>query len=98
MSRNTVRKYLREASVEPDYPTRRSPSKLDAYDARLTQWLTHDQALPRKQRRTATRLFEGLKADGFDGSYDRVCYRFAISRAVGRYQLPTGSIFPTSPP
>jgi transposase len=72
LSRNTVRKYLRDEAELPDYPARRSPSKLDAYDAQLTQWLVHDQGLPRKQRRTAMRLFEGLKAEGFVGSYDRV--------------------------
>ncbi len=72
LSRNTVRKYLRDESVAPDYPVRRTPSKLDPFDARLTQWLTLDQGLPRKQRRTAARLFDGLKAAGDAGSYDRV--------------------------
>ena len=42
LSRNTVRKYLSDEAEVPDYPARRSPSKLDAYDARLTQWLAHD--------------------------------------------------------
>ena len=31
LSRNTVRKYLNAQELDPKYPVRQSPSKLDAY-------------------------------------------------------------------
>jgi transposase len=36
LNRNTVRKYLASGAVEPRYPTRKSPSKLDDYELTLT--------------------------------------------------------------
>ena len=36
LSRNTVRKYLAGTIVEPSYPKRKSPSKLDDYELTLT--------------------------------------------------------------
>ncbi len=36
LSRNTVRKYLASGMVEPSYPKRKSPSKLDVYEQTLT--------------------------------------------------------------
>jgi len=39
LSRNTVRKYLATDIVEPKYPKRKTPSKLDDYEATLTGWL-----------------------------------------------------------
>ncbi len=35
LSRNTVRKYLASGVVEPKYPKRKSPSKMDDYTAAL---------------------------------------------------------------
>ncbi len=91
LSRNTIRRYLRDATVEPEYPERASPSKLDAFTSILTQWLAEDSALPKKQRRTGRRLFEGLKAQGYDGSYDRVT-AFLRDRQQESGQ-PTGTVF-----
>jgi hypothetical protein len=34
----------------------------------LDQWLILDAALPKAQRRTARRLFEGLQAMGYQGA------------------------------
>lgn len=39
LSRNTVRKYLASQDLEPAYPARKSPSKLDEYEESLTNWL-----------------------------------------------------------
>ena len=39
LSRNTVRKYLANRELEPTYPSRKSPSKLDDYEETLTNWL-----------------------------------------------------------
>mgnify|MGYP000743007272 CR=1 FL=1 len=39
LSRNTIRKYLREGAVEPKFKTPSRPSKLDPYADRLSAWL-----------------------------------------------------------
>lgn len=36
LSRNTVKKYLREGAVEPNFKTPSRPSKLDPYAGRLS--------------------------------------------------------------
>jgi transposase len=72
LSRNTIRKYLASAVVEPKYPRRKSPSKLDGFAAKLTAWLIAEARKGRKQRRNLRRLYADLAALGFRGSYDRV--------------------------
>ena len=72
LSRNTIRKYLASAVVEPKYPRRKSPSKLDGFAAKLTAWLVAEARKGRKQRRNLRRLYADLAALGFQGSYDRV--------------------------
>ena len=78
LSRNTVKKYLAEGMLEPQYPRRMSPSKLDAFAKRLTAWLEGEQSKGRKQRRSLKHLHRDLVQLGFGGSYDRVC---AFARA-----------------
>ena len=72
LSRNTIRKYLASAVVEPRYPRRKSPSKLDGFAAKLTAWLVAEARKGRKQRRNLRRLYADLAVLGFQGSYDRV--------------------------
>ena len=72
LSRNTVRKYLATAIVEPQYPKRKTPSKLDDYEATLTNWLYRESRRHRKQRKTVKQLYQDLVSIGFTGSYDRV--------------------------
>jgi transposase len=72
LSRNTVRKYLASQELEPAYPARRSPSKLDSYEETLTNWLFRESRRHRKQRRTVKRLYKDLVSLGYTGSYDRV--------------------------
>ena len=72
LSRNTVRKYLSNNELEPSYPARRSPSKLDDYGETLTSWLFRESRRHRKQRRTVKRLYRDLVELGYTGSYDRV--------------------------
>ena len=72
LSRNTVRKYLSSKELEPSYPTRKSPSKLDDYEETLTSWLFRESRRHRKQRRTVKQLFYDLIKLGYTGSYDRV--------------------------
>jgi len=72
LSRNTVRKYLASNELEPAYPSRKSPSKLDDYEETLTNWLFRESRRHRKQRRTVKRLYKDLVELGYTGSYDRV--------------------------
>ena len=72
LSRNTVRRYLADRSLEPSYPPRHTPSKLDDYTPTLTSWLHRESKRHRKQRRTVKQLHIDLMRLGFTGSYDRV--------------------------
>lgn len=72
LSRNTMRKYLAGEMVEPRYPKRRSPSKLDDYEQPLTSWLSREAMRHRKQRRTVKQLHRDLVQLGYADSYDRV--------------------------
>jgi transposase len=72
LSRNTVRKYLASGVVEPRYPARKSPSKLDDYELTLTSWLFRESRRHRKQRKTIKQLHSDLVKLGYTGSYDRV--------------------------
>lgn len=38
----------------------------------MAQWLERESHFPRRQRRTARRLFEGLQVEGYQGSYGPV--------------------------
>jgi transposase len=72
LSRNTVRKYLASGVVEPRYPNRKSPSRLDDYELTLTSWLFRESRRHRKQRKTVRQLHTDLVQLGYTGSYDRV--------------------------
>src|SRR5690554_6613301 len=72
ISRNTIKKYLREGIVEPAFQTPDRPSNLDPYAKQLTAWLVLDQRKSRKERRTAKLMHADLVKLGYDGSYERV--------------------------
>jgi DNA-binding transcriptional regulator LsrR (DeoR family) len=65
LSRTTVRKHLL-TTEEPVYQRKTQTfPKLGEFQERLTQWLEVEYRLPKKQRRTAQRLFEGLQVEGY---------------------------------
>ena len=74
ISRNTIRKYLREDSVEPRYRLRRPRhgKRLLDYEVRLREMVEADLSRPPRERRTMQGLYETIVADGFEGSYDTV--------------------------
>ncbi len=86
LSRNTIRKYLRDGELEPKYPKRKSPSKLDAYAEVLASWLERESTRGRKQRRNLKQLYGDLVALGYRGSYDRVA-AFARAWRAHRQEL-----------
>jgi transposase len=72
LSRPTVRKHCR-TQTEPIYRRIQQPTPmLGAFQERLENWLQTERLLPKAQRRTARRLFEGLQAEGYRGAYDSV--------------------------
>ena len=91
LSRNTIKKYLREGAVEPKFNTPKRPSKLDPYADRLSAWLLIQTRKSRKERRTVKQMHADLVKLGYDGSYERVaafaraCVMFgtALSRQPG---------------
>ncbi|WP_406851313.1 helix-turn-helix domain-containing protein [Herbaspirillum huttiense] len=85
ISRNTVRRYIRSDAIEPSYPTRHSPSSLDAYAPRLSAWLSSELVKSRKQRRTLKQMFLDLRELGYEGSYDRVA-AFSRQWKVGQME------------
>jgi len=72
LSRPTVRKHSR-SQTEPIYRRLQQPNpRLGAFQERLENWLRTERLMPKAQRRTARRLFEGLQAEGYLGAYDSV--------------------------
>ena len=72
LSRNTIRKYLKNKVVEPKYATPKRASKLDAFEDKLGRWLETEPGKGRKQRRNLRQMYGDLVALGYRGSYDRV--------------------------
>ena len=72
LSRNTIRKYLREDAVEPKFKVPERPSKLDPFAEKLSGWLRIEAGKSRKQKRTARQMHADLVALGYAGSYGRV--------------------------
>jgi transcriptional regulator with XRE-family HTH domain len=57
LARNTVKKYLRSDETEPTYTRRVSPSKLDPYAEKLSNWLGIEATKSRKQRRNLKQIY-----------------------------------------
>lgn len=74
LSRTTIRKYLKAASP-PSYHRQSPPvcHKLcDGYELRLQEIFELDMKRPRRERRTAVKLYEQLVVEGYTGSYSPV--------------------------
>lgn len=96
LSRNTVKKYL-NAVDDPVYRRALQPRpKLGPFSGMLDQWLVHDAALPRAQRRTAQRLFECLQAEGYPGAYDSVQRHVKAWKGSSRRPAVTQAFVPLS--
>jgi transposase len=73
LTRKTVRKLIKSTELNPKYVRRHQPQpKLGAFQALLEEWLKIDSQRPRRERRTAQRLYEGLQCEGYAGAYDSV--------------------------
>ena len=73
LSRNTVKRALRFEGEAFEYRRRHQPQpKLGPYVATLESWLEAEQSLPARERRTAQRLYEALRLEGYAGAVDAV--------------------------
>src|SRR5262245_5599406 len=73
LSRNTIKDWLQgDVRREMKYRRTAAPKKIAAYEATLRVALAADARRPRRDRRTARKLFAQLREQGFPGSYARV--------------------------
>jgi len=74
LSRNTIRNWLRQTEViEPAFHKRPKRSIVDPWSDQLRQWLQADSHRLKRERRTALALHKAIQAQGYPGSYNRVC-------------------------
>lgn len=93
LSRNTVKKYLNQTD-QPVYQRESQPKpKLGDFEDQLLIWLEQESDLPKRQRRTARRLFEDLQAEGYNGAYDSV-QRFVKAYKSGQRLTTTQAFIP----
>ena len=86
LCRQTVRRHCR-TEAKPSYQRSQQPTpRLGAVQQTLETWLRTERLLPKAQRRTARRLFEGLQAEGYRGAYD------SVQRFVRRWKADTPSL------
>lgn len=84
LSRNTIKKYVDDPS--PPHYQRTAPvvrHKLQGYEDRLTSMWEQDQQRPRREQRTALKLYEQLVGEGYSGSYSPVCRFIKLLREAG---------------
>lgn len=85
ISRNTVRRIVRESTIGKEYKRTNQPTpKLGTYKDLLEDWLLEDKILPKNQRQTSRKLHERLKGEGYEGAYD------SVQRFVKMWQLKAG--------
>jgi transposase len=88
VARDTVRKVLRSGSTAFTYRRRVQPQpKLGEWVEALQAILEAEAKLPRRERRSAQRIFEELQARGYTGAHDSIhrfvkSWRDANTRAV----------------
>ena len=73
LSRNTVRKVIRSEETAFTYKRKKQPMpKLGEFVDELAGKLERDKKLPKRQLRTAQKLFQELQLMGYEGGYDSV--------------------------
>jgi transposase len=73
IARNTVKKALRAEGDAFEYRRRLQPRpKLGPVLATLETWLEAEEKLPARERRTAQRIYEALRLEGYTGAVDTV--------------------------
>lgn len=95
LTRKTIRGWLKKAEgTEPKYRRRVSEgTKMGPFAAQLSRALETDARRPKRDRRTALKLFAQLKVDGFTGDYSRVTefvrrWRHNSGQAMAKVYVP----------
>ena len=84
VSRNTVRKILRSDETDFTYERERQPlPRIGAWKAEIERFLTANEGKPSRERLTLIRIYEEVRALGYDGSYDAI-RRYAKTWAKNR--------------
>jgi transposase len=99
LSRQTVRKAIRGSSTEFRYERQvQLQPRLGAHVARLEAMLEANSKRPARERLTARRLFELLRAEGYEGAYDTVQRHVREwRRQQSRLGPAVGAILPLPP-
>jgi len=85
VSRKVVRKVIRSGSTEFRYEREHQPfPKIGRWRDTLDQLLLANEEKPSRERLTLIRIFEELRARGYDGGYD------AVRRYAGRWSKHRG--------
>src|SRR3546814_13843935 len=72
LSRNTIRKYLRSDTIEPQFKVPERPSKLDPFVEQLSAWLPREMASSRQPKRTVKQLLAELVSLRCDAALGRL--------------------------
>ena len=86
-SRNTIKRWLKTAEgTEPSYQRSRHGTKIAPYTAQLIKALETDAHRPKRDRRSALKLFQEIQTAGFTGDYSRV------TEFVRRWRIEGGTV------
>ena len=94
LSRASVRKIIRSGATELRYERKSQPyPKLGPWRKRLGELLEENEALPKKERRRLTRIWDQLVKEGYDGGYDSV-RRYAKTWRIERGKQKSQAFIP----
>ena len=87
VSRRVVRKVIRSQATEFRYERSRQPRpRIDPWREQLDGLLLENEGKPVRERLTRIRIFEELRALGYEGSYDAIC------RYAKRWRTERGAV------
>ncbi|MCK8782484.1 IS21 family transposase, partial [Rhizobium sp. NTR19] len=94
VSRNTVRKIVRSDATEFTYKREHQPlPRIGAWRGDVERFLISNEGKPSRERLTLIRIYEEVRALGYDGSYDTV-RRYAKSWAKARGTVTSEAYVP----
>lgn len=83
VSRNTVRKILRSDETDFSYERERQPlPKTGVWKAEIERLLATNEGRSSRERLTLIRIYEELRALGYDGSYDAIRRYAKVGRST----------------
>ena len=96
VSRKTVRKVIRSGATEFTYERSVQPQpKLGPWREELDRMLAENAHRPKRERLTRIRIFEDLRAQGYEGGYDAV-RRYAASWSKATSEVSADAYVPLS--